>query len=420
MIIASLAWQSLKNRKATAILTILSIAVSVALLLSVERIRVAAKSSFTNTLSGTDLIVGARSSPMNLLLYSVFHIGNATNNVSWETYQELSKDPAVKWTIPLSLGDSHKGYRVVGTDSRLFTHYRYADNQELTLSAGKPFSRLYGAVIGAEVASKLNYQVGQPITLSHGIQTKSLQHHDDKPFYISGILARTGTPLDRAILVSLKGIEALHIDWHNGAPPVPGFQVSAEQAASMDLQPSSITAWLVGLKSPIAVFSYQRKANEYQNEALSAILPGIALQDLWRLIGNAETALLAVSVMVVFAGLIGMLTTILTSLNERRREMAVLRSVGARPVHIFLLMISESVIYAIAGTVLGFMMVYGLLGAFQPILESALGLRLVLAAPGSFEGALAGLVVISAVILGAIPAWRAYRTSLADGLTIRI
>ncbi|WP_330925558.1 ABC transporter permease [Candidatus Sororendozoicomonas aggregata] len=420
MIIASLAWQSLKNRKATAILTILSIAVSVALLLSVERIRVAAKSSFTNTLSGTDLIVGARSSPMNLLLYSVFHIGNATNNVSWETYQELSKDPAVKWTIPLSLGDSHKGYRVVGTDSRLFTHYRYADNQELTLSAGKPFSRLYGAVIGAEVASKLNYQVGQPITLSHGIQTKSLQHHDDKPFYISGILARTGTPLDRAILVSLKGIEALHIDWHNGTPPVPGFQVSAEQAASMDLQPSSITAWLVGLKSPIAVFSYQRKANEYQNEALSAILPGIALQDLWRLIGNAETALLAVSVMVVFAGLIGMLTTILTSLNERRREMAVLRSVGARPVHIFLLMISESVIYAIAGTVLGFMMVYGLLGAFQPILESALGLRLSLAAPGSFEGALAGLVVISAVILGAIPAWRAYRTSLADGLTIRI
>ncbi len=420
MIIASLAWESLKNRKATALLTIFSIAVSVALLLSVERIRVAAKSSFTNTLSETDLIVGARSSPMNLLLYSVFHIGNATNNVSWETYQELSNDSAVKWTIPLSLGDSHRGYRVVGTNSRLFTHYRYGDHRGLTMSAGKPFSQVYEAVVGAEVASKLNYRIGQPITLSHGIQTKSLQNHDDKPFYITGILKRTGTPLDSAIVVSLKGIEALHVDWHNGAPPVPGFQVSAEQAASMDLQPSTITAWLVGLKTRIAVFSYQRKVNDYGQEALSAILPGIALQDLWRLIGNAEKALLAVSITVVLAGLMGMLTTILTSLNERRREMAILRSVGARPVHIFLLMISESVIYAVTGTASGFIMVYGLLAGFQPMLENTLGLHLMLTAPGSFEGLLAGLVVISAIILGTIPAWQAYRTSLADGLTIRV
>ena len=288
MTITGLAWKSLKNRKATALLTILSIAISVALLLSVERIRVEAKNSFTSTLSGTDLIVGARSSPMNLLLYSVFHIGNATNNVSWETYQELSNDPAVKWTIPLSLGDSHKGYRVVGTDSRLFEHYRYGDHQALAMAAGKPFSQVYDAVIGAEVAGKLNYKVGQPITLSHGVQTKSLQEHDDKPFHITGILKRTGTPLDRAILVSLEGIEALHIDWHNGAPPVKGFQISAERAASMDLQPSTITAWLVGLNSRIAVFSYQRKVNDYRQEALSGILPGIALQDLWQLIGNAE------------------------------------------------------------------------------------------------------------------------------------
>ncbi len=420
MNIALLAWKSLKNRKTTAILTILSIAVSVALLLGVERIRVEAKNSFTSTLSGTDLIVGARSSPINLLLYSVFHIGNATNNVSWQTYQELNSDPAVAWSIPISLGDSHRGFRVVGTDSLMFKRFRYADGRLLEFSEGRAFSGLYDAVIGSEVAAKLNYQLNQKIILSHGIEKKSLQDHTDKPFQISGILERTGTPIDRAILVSLEGIEALHIDWANGAPPIPGFSVSATKAEAMNLKPASITAWLVGLKSKIAVFSYQRKVNDYRDEALTAILPGVVLQDLWRLIGSAEKALLAVSIMVIIAGLIGMLTTVLTSLNERRREMAILRSVGARPGHIFLLMITESIIYGAAGTLLGFSLVYGLQAVLHPVLESQLGLHLSLAWPGAFEWVLATLVLISSTILGAIPAWRAYKTSLADGLTIKL
>ena len=420
MTITGLAWKSLKNRKTTAWLTILSIAVSVALLLGVERIRTEAKNNFTNTLSGTDLIVGARSSPMNLLLYSVFHIGNATNNVSWQTYQELTNDPVVDWAIPISLGDSHRGYRVVGTDQQMFAHFEYGNHQTLAIAKGTRFSGVYDAVIGAEVANKLGYKVDQQIVLSHGVQSKNLQRHDDKPFKITGILDRTGTPLDRVILVSLQGIEALHIDWANGAPPIPGFTRSAAQAASMNLEPASITAWLVGLKSKIAVFHQQRKVNDYRQEALTAILPGVVLQDLWQLIGSAEKALLAVSVMVILAGLIGMLTTVLTSLGERRREMAILRSVGARPGHIFLLMISESVIYAFAGTSFGFMLTYGLLAGLQPLLESQLGLNLSLTWPGTFEWVLASLVLTSSIILGAIPAWQAYKTSLSDGLTIKL
>ncbi|KEI72014.1 ABC transporter permease [Endozoicomonas elysicola] len=420
MSILHLAVKSLSNRKTTALLTIFSIAISVALLLGVERVRVEARNSFTSTVSGTDLVVGARSSSLNLLLYSVFHIGNATNNITWETYQDLSTNKAVAWTIPIALGDSHQGYRVVGTSQTMFEHFRYGDDQPISFRNGKPFDDLYDAVIGSEVAAVLGYQVGQEIVLSHGVESRALQEHQDKPFRVAGVLAPTGTPMDRVIMISLEGIEALHIDWVNGAAPNALFSVSADRARAMDLQPSSITAYFVGLKSRVAAFRYQREVNEYRQEALTAILPGVALGELWQLVGSAEKALLAVSVMVVIAGLVGMLTTILTSLNERRREMAILRSVGARPGHIFTLMITESLIYAITGTLLGFVMMYGMLFAIQPVLQMQLGLHITIALPGLFELVLAVAIIVSATILGAVPAWRAYKNSLADGLTVRL
>ena len=420
MSILQLALKSLQNRKTTALLTIVSIAVSVTLLLGVERLRVQARASFTNTVSGTDLVVGARSSPLNLLLYSVFHMGNATNNITWQTYQELSNVDAVAWTSPISLGDSHRGYRVVGTSGDMFDHFQYGDEQALVFAAGGRFNDLFDVVLGSEVAASLDYQLGREIVLSHGLDSAALQKHDDKPFQVAGILEPTGTPLDRALLISLEGIEALHIDWINGAPPNALLSVSAEKVRAMSLQPASVTAYFVGLKSRIAAFRYQRAVNEYQSEALTAILPGVALGELWQLVGSAENALLAISVMVLVACLVGMLTTILTSLNERRREMSILRSVGARPWHIFALMITESMVYGVAGTLLGFATLYALLFAIQPVLQTSLGLHIAVTWPGTFELALALAIIGSATVLGAVPAWRAYRNSLSDGLTVRL
>lgn len=420
MSIVHLAWKSLKNRRTTALLTIISIAVSVTLLLGVERLRVQARASFTSTVSGTDLVVGARSSSLNLLLYSVFHLGNATNNITWQTYQELSDDDAVAWTIPVSLGDSHRGYRVVGTSVDMFEYFQYGDERALSFASGGRFSDLFDVVLGSEVAASLGYQLGRQVVLSHGLDGAGLQQHDNKPFTVAGILEPTGTPLDRALLISLEGIEALHVDWINGAPPNALLSVSAEKARGMSLQPASVTAYFVGLKSRIAAFRYQRAVNEYRPEALTAILPGVALGELWQLVGSAENALLAISVMVLVACLVGMLTTILTSLNERRREMSILRSVGARPWHIFALMITESMIYGVAGTLLGFATLYALLFAIQPVLQTSLGLHIAVTLPGTFELVLALAIIGSATLLGAVPAWRAYRNSLSDGLTVRL
>ena len=419
MAIFSMAWQSLLNRRFTALLTVISIALSVALLIGVERLRTETRESFANTLSGTDLIVGARSSSVQLLLYAVFRIGDATNNISWKSYQDIAKHPKVAWTVPVSLGDSHRGFRVLGTTPAYFERYRYARNRQLTIDEGQQFTDLYDAVLGAEVADKLGYKLGDPIIVAHGASDVSFARHDDKPFRVAGILGKTGTPVDRTVHVSLEAIEAIHVDWQSGAP-IPGVTISAEQARKMSLTPKAITAALVGLKSKIATFHVQRFINEYPAEPLSAVLPGVALSQLWDLIGIAEKALLIVSAFVVVVGLFGMLTALLMSLNERRREMAILRSVGARPGHVFALIIGEAGFLTLLGVLLGMTLLYLLLLFSQPIIESQFGIFIKIGGLSQYEWILLGAVVGAGFLVGSIPSYRAYRLSLADGLSMRV
>lgn len=421
MYLLRLALASLNNRRFTAVLTVFAIALSVCLLLAVERIRTETRASFASTISGTDLIVGARSGSVNLLLYSVFRIGNATNNIRWDSYQQLAGHPQVKWAIPLSLGDSHRGYRVLGTSPAYFEHYRYGRQQPLQLAEGRAFADdPFEVVLGAEVAQSLGYRLDAQIVLAHGVAKVSLVQHDDKPFRVVGILRRTGTPVDRTLHINLAGMEALHVDWRGGVPARGAGRVSAEQARTLDLQPQQITAVLLGLNSRIATFALQREINQYRGEPLLAVLPGVALQELWSLMGTAEQALFVVSLFVVLTGLIGMLTAILTSLNERRREMAILRSVGARPWHIAGLLVIEAFALALAGAALGVTLLYVSIAVAQAPLQQFYGLYLPFGWPSGYEWRLLGAILLAAVLMGAVPAWRAYRQSLADGLSIRV
>ncbi len=413
-----LAWKSLWNRRFTAGLALLSITISVALLLGVEKVRTETRESFAQTVAGTDLIVGARAGSIQLLLYSVFRIGDATSNVSWSSYQLISNHPMVAWSIPLSLGDSHRGYRVVGTTDAYLDRLRYGGNRALELAEGNWFDDLFDAAIGAEVARALGYSVGDPIVLTHGTASDRAPKHDDMPFTISGILAPTGTPVDQSIHVSLDAIEAIHLGWQAGVP-LRGQEVSVEAAREADLTPKAITAFLLGLQSRAAVFQVQRAVNAFPDEPLSAILPGVALQELWGLVGIAENALLVISAFVVLAGLAGMVTMLLASLSERRREMAILRSVGARPLHIFGLLTAESALLGTLGAAAGLALVYLALALGAPLAQANWGIHLAVSAPSGRELALLGMVILGSVLAGAVPAWRAYRLSLADGLTIR-
>ncbi|MGB5834967.1 MAG: ABC transporter permease [Thiohalocapsa sp.] len=419
MAIARLALKSLLNRRFTALLTLLSIALSVSLLLGVERVRTEVRTGFASTISGTDLIVGARSGPVQLLLYSVFRIGNATNNIGWQSYLDIAAHPKVAWTVPLSLGDSHRGFRVLGTELGYFEHYRHGRGRALAFSAGQPFADLYDAVIGADLARGLGYTLGDEVVIAHGASDVSFSRHDDKPFRIVGVLAPTGTPVDRTLHVSLEAIEAIHAGWQGGAP-LPALAVSAERARGMDLTPEAITAVLVGLESKIATFAVQRWVNDYAREPLLAILPGVALSELWSLVGIAENALLLISGFVVLVGLIGMLTALLIGLDERRREMAILRSVGARPAQVLALIIGEAAVLTLLGVLFGVGLLYAMLAFGQPVLETRLGLALGIGAPTSREWLLLGGVLVAGLLAGLIPGWRAYRMSLSDGLSLRL
>ncbi|WP_261903207.1 ABC transporter permease [Vibrio fortis] len=417
-VITHLALKSVLNRKATAILTILTVAVSVILLLGVERVRTEAKSSFANTISGTDLIVGGRSGQVNLLLYSVFRIGNATNNIDWKSYQEFSQHKAVKWAIPISLGDSHKGFRVMGTNHSYFEHYRYGSKQLLTIEQGREFNELFDVVIGADIAKKLNYKIGDKIILAHGISDVAFSRHDNLPFTVVGIIAPTGTPVDKTVHVSLEAIEAIHVGWESGANL--GHTPDAETLKTYDFQPKQITAMMLGLNSKIQTFALQREINTYHQEPLSAIMPGIALHELWGMMAVAEQALLVVSGFVVVAGLLGMLSSLLTSLQERRREMAILRAMGARPRHVFGLLISEASALTFLGITLGVGLLFGLIAVVAPIVQQSYGINISISAITPHEWKLIMMVQVAGIIIGFIPAFRAYRQSLADGMTIRI
>ena len=543
-IVLGLAFKSLLNRRLTAILTLLSVAMSVALLVGVERIRTEAKASFANTISGADLIVGARGGPLNLVLYSIFRMGDATNNISWESYQTIARRPEVAWTIPLSLGDAHRGFRVLGTDANYFQHYRFGAGRPLEFAHGAMFDDATGAVLGAEVATTLGYRIGQEIVVSHGIGDVSFEHHDDAPLRVVGVLAHTGTPVDRTVHVSLAAItrmhdegghdesahdehgehghsdsehdeaghhepdhhdsghnEAAHDESEHGEPEherghdesahdesghhepghdepdhhEPGHSESGhdehghhepgrdepdhhershedshhdepghhepehdesdhhdpaqeehdhnapghDDAHAHDHAPDAITACIVGLRTRPMLLGFQRFVNEYPDEPLLAAVPGVVLQQLWELVAVAELALFAVSAFVVLAGLVGMLTMLLASVAERRREMAVLRAVGAGRGLVFSLLVTEAAVLAGSAAIVGVAVVHAATRLARDALLERFSLALTAQWPTVFELAVIVAVALTGALAAALPAWRLYRFSLADGLSVR-
>jgi len=416
--LVALALASAWNRRFTLTLTLAAIAFSVAMLLGVERMRTAAHESFAHSISGTDLVVGPRTSPVQLMLYAVFRFGEATTNMKWASYHELAQNPDVAWIVPLSIGDSHHGFPVVGTSAEYFERYRYGLSLPLELSAGRRFDGLFETVLGAEVADRMKYKIGDRITLSHGTGEFGAEH-SDKPFTVVGVLARTGTPVDRSVHVSLEAMEAIHLDWQGGMR-IPGLSIPSQFAKKFDLAPKEITAALIGLKSRARAFQVQRAINNYAAEPLLAVLPGVALNELWSIVGVVENTLLLVAGMIVVIGLSGMIVAVWAGLNERRRELAILRSVGASPVDVVVLLALEGLLLTVLGVTLGYGLLTVLSLAAAPWMQARFGVVVPAWPGGREELALIGMVFAAGLLAALLPALRACRLSLADGLTPRL
>ena len=483
MLVFDLALKSLRNRAFSTSLTVGSIALSVALLIGVENVRVGMRESFSNTISQTDLIVGTKGGTIQLLLYSVFGMGAPTENVSWEAYREWADHPAVEWTIPYGLGDSHRGFRVIGTNEDFYRHYRYRGGQQIALAEGRANEGLFDVTLGADVATELSYALGDEIAVTHGLGEVGFINHDHMPFTVTGVLAKTFTPVDRAIYVTLEGMEAIH--WEDGAPPASDDEhdheaeaapaddghvhddeaeaegasaddghvhddeaeaegasaddghahddeaeaqaapaddghAHAEDLSIEDVEVTQVTSFFVGTTNRRDVLQLQREINDFEDEPMMAVIPGVALNEMWQGLAYAETGLRLVAIFVVLVGLLGMLVSLYTSLNERRREMAILRAVGAGPNRIITLLVLESLCLASAGALAGLTLVYALLAVAQPLVEAQAGLFIPIRPPGPIELLFLGAVVLAGFLMGFVPALKAYRTALHDGLAVRV
>jgi putative ABC transport system permease protein len=412
MMLLSLAWHSLGSRRKSVVLTFLSLFISISVLLSVEHLRQQAKESFNRTLSDVDIIVGAPSGQLNLLLYSVFRMGTPTNSIEYTSYQSLKTHEQVAWAIPISLGDSHHGFRVLGTNEDYFEYFRYASKQSLTFEQGRSFSDMFETVIGAEVAEALGYKVGDKITIAHGIGHTSFTHHDEAPFTVSGILAPTGTPVDKTVHTTLEGIEAVHL------PPALLHRL-VESHSAPQMTPDHLTAVMLGLKSRLATFSLQREINDNQEDRLMAILPGVAMTELWQLMGSVESVLRVISLLVLISSLFGLSTMLLASMHQRKGEIAVLRVLGASPQVIFSLVLLEALILV----VLAMASAIGFIGLTQYLSGDWLASHYGLFLSGHMltkDTLMAMLVIVVATIITALlPAVEAYKNALHTVLSTK-
>jgi len=403
-----LAYKSLLDRKGSVLLTILALTVSIFVLLGVEHIRHQAKESFGNTVSGVDLIVGARTGSLNLLLYSVFRIGSPTNNISWNTYQSIATGKNIAWSVPVSLGDSYKGYRVLGTTRDYFDHFSYGKKRKLELIDGKSFESVFDVVLGSEVAKQLGHVLGDQVVLSHGVVSTSFSEHGDWPFQVVGILAPTGTPVDQTVHVSLQGIEAIHIGWQQGVK-IQGGSLSAEQLS--ELQPKSITAFMLGLQSKLATFQVQREINNYNKEPLMAILPGVALSELWQMMKMFENTLSLISFSILVAALLGLSAMLLASIRERKREVQLLRVIGAPPQFLFVLIELEALLICIFSILFGGLLLYIGLSFIDGFLASNFGLHISNNILSKNSILMIALTVLATIIAAAIPSIIAYKSA---------
>ena len=423
-----IAVRSALNRRGTLALVVLSIALATSLLLGLERLRSDIRSSFTAAVSGTDLVVGPRTGPVQLMLSAVFHVGSLANGVSMDGLRAVAAHRAVAWVVPMALGDGHRGRPVVGTTPDYFQHFAHGDHQPLVLAQGRVFAGtldgLYETVVGSEVAASQGYRLGRRMVFHHGLEALPdgmPDQHGDRPFTLVGVLAPTGTPVDRTVFISLQAIEAIHLGWAGGAPlPASvGLKIAPELARKFDLEPKQVTAARVGLKSRAAVFAVQRFVADFPDEPLLAVLPAVALDELWTVVALSERALLAVSVLVALVSLASLVAVVLAGLNERRRELAVLRAVGAGPRQVLLLLALEGALVTFSGALLGALGAAAALLLAGPWVQRQLGVTLQTSAPTAAQWGLFAAVLATGMLAGLVPGWRAYRLSLADGLSPR-
>jgi len=436
--------RSILARRFSLGLIVVSFAAAVALYVSVQNVQRMTRAGFESSTANVDLVVGARSSDIQILLNAVFGIGETAGLMSSEAISDIAALPPTAWHVPVSLGDSHKGFRVIGTNDDLFRHVLKASNGSVS------FENVLDAIVGADVARALGYREGDDIVLQHGVGDYGAAH-DDLPFKVAKVLKPSGTPFDRAVFIPLQASEAIHRGWQGGQRLVTQTPEQVEKSTpfgkhedehhdedehhheeSHDAHhdedeehhdehahgPSGIDAVFVGLKDKRMVMRMQRAIADYEEESLTAVIPGVALARIWQVIGIADRGFMAINVLIIGLVLLSMAAMTALSADNRRREMAILRALGAAPRTLVGLMIAEALLLSFAAALIGIGMAAGLSAIAHDIMTARFGLS----AESGFvlaDAWVALYLVPAALVANLLPALRLYRNSVNDGIMVR-
>jgi putative ABC transport system permease protein len=493
-------YKNLRQRTLSTILTACSIALGVGLVVAITSLRQQAQENFNKVAASYELIVGAKGSPLQLTLNTVYHLDVPVGNIPYDYYQTLKNDWRVQYAIPFALGDNYKGHRLVGTEPEYFKLVELRGGGNLTFAQGDVFKGDFQAVLGSEAARKTGLKLGDTFVAKHGVQDSVAgEEHDHDPFTVVGVLAPTGTPIDRVIFISLGSVDEIHevkpgqpvssadlaeqlaklpdtppavgeksaADDHaaehdhaheeKGRPPGKKDAASGREAdhhdhdddhaaGTSDAKASvadkddhdhhehggpitEVTSVILKLKTPAVMFQFHREIN--RGKIAQAAYPGLEVQKLFSIVGSIDRALLLISLLVVAVAAVSILVAIYNSLNERRREIAVMRALGARRGTIFLWLLLEAAaisgLGALIGIVLGHAALIGLRGyaggvsgldinPWQPLsLQDVVPAWLAMA-PG--EAAVAAAVILLGALMGLLPAILAYRTNVSSNLSV--
>ena len=371
---------------------VLLFALGTALIALVLNVSQQMERNFTRNLAGIDLVVGAKGSPLQLVLSAVLHADVPTGNIALKDAQELEKNPMIKTAIPVALGDNIQGYRIVGTTPAYAAHYN------ATLAEGRMFQNTMEAVLGADVAKRLPFKVGQKFAGSHGL-TPGGEVHDFAPYTVTGILKPTGTVLDRLVLTPVDSVWYVHEN--DDDEPVAIRPTAANR---------EVTALLISYTTPLAVASLPRLINKQTN--MQAASPAMEATRLRQIMGVGSDALKAVgAALTIIAGL-GLLIAMAEAMRQRLYDLALMRCFGASPRKVIKLLVTEAVIISLLGGLIGLAAswlgaawVSGNLLAGQLSTGSSLSWQ----EAGMLLAGVLGLGIISALL----PAVRVYRLPLA-------
>ncbi len=406
---------SIKNvfaKPLSSLLSVLLFGFGVAIIVSILLTSTFLKNEISKNAQGIDLVVGAKGSPLQIILASIFHIDFPTGNISLEDANNLTRNRLIKSAIPLSLGDSYQGYRIVGTSSA------YADLYGAELATGEWFEDEMTAIVGAAVAKNLGIILGDKLESAHGL-AEGAGGHEEHPFKVVGIAKPTGSVLDQLILVSIQSVWGVHAnheahdyeedsDMHEVIELERlGIEVTREQLANED-----ITSLLIKYRSPMAAVQLPRIVNGTSN--LQAASPPYETARLFNIIGVGVDVVNVLGLVIIILSATSVFIALINSLKERKYELAIMRSMGASQVKIFLLILTEGIVLTIIGSLCGFGLAHLGFGILVNNMEQ-------IQTSGLFFVADEYYVMLGSLAVGIfasiIPAFLAYKSDISETLS---